>query len=118
MSEAIFKEIQSMIDRNEVVLFMKGTKLAPMCGFSGFVATVLKRLQIDYCDVNVLKSPEMRQGIKDFTHWPTIPQLYIKGEFIGGADILRDMLQSGELEALLKEKGISFREDALSPGTT
>lgn len=109
----IFKEIQDIIDRNDVVLFMKGTKLAPMCGFSNFVATALKRLQIDFQDVNVLKSDEMRQGIKDFTNWPTIPQLYMKGEFIGGADVVRDMLQSGEFVDLLQEKEISFQETVL-----
>lgn len=108
---SIFKEIQEIIRQNDVVLFMKGTKLAPMCGFSGFVATALKRLQVDFYDVNVLQSLEMRQGIKDFTNWPTIPQLYIKGEFIGGADIVRDMLQSGEFVALLQEKEILFKEN-------
>ena len=92
--------IQKIIDENEVVLFMKGTETFPQCGFSGFVVQVLQSLDITFQDVNVLEDPNMRQGIKDFSNWPTIPQLYVKGEFIGGADIIKEMHQSGELKEL------------------
>ncbi|XP_022778385.1 uncharacterized protein LOC111319935 [Stylophora pistillata] len=98
----IFEKLQKQINENNVVLYMKGSKSMPMCGFSGLVAQVLARLDVeDYLDVDVLRDPEVRQGIKDFTNWPTIPQLYVKGEFIGGADIVREMYESGELEQLL-----------------
>ena len=98
----IFEKLQKQINENNVVLYMKGSKSMPMCGFSGLVAQVLARLGVeDYLDVDVLRDPEVRQGIKDFTNWPTIPQLYVKGEFIGGADIVREMYESGELEQLL-----------------
>ncbi len=106
MSE-IFDEIKGQIESNDVVLFMKGTAEAPMCGFSSLVATVLSRLGVSYKDVNVLADENIRQGIKDFSDWPTIPQLYIKGEFIGGCDIVKEMYESGELQNLLKEKQIS-----------
>lgn len=99
---SIEDHIQSLINQNDVVLFMKGTALLPQCGFSGFVAHTLERLGVPFKDVNVLENPELRQGIKDFSQWPTIPQLYIKGTFIGGADIVRDMLKSGELQALIE----------------
>ncbi len=99
--------IQSTIENNDIVLYMKGSKKLPQCGFSGLVVTVMERLGVDeYQDIDVLRDPEIRQGIKDFSNWPTIPQLYIKGEFIGGADIVREMYESGELEQLLKDKGI------------
>lgn len=101
-----FEKIQNQLNSYSVVLYMKGTKKTPLCGFSGLVAQVLNRLNIDFYDVNVLEDPDIRQGIKDYTNWPTIPQLYIQGEFIGGADIVREMYESGELESLLKEKGI------------
>lgn len=105
---AIFEKIQSDIDSNAVVLFMKGSRKLPQCGFSSTVVSVLERLGVeDYLDVNVLLDPELRQGIKEFSDWPTIPQLYIKGEFIGGCDIVREMYESGELADLLKEKGIA-----------
>jgi monothiol glutaredoxin len=98
----IFEKLQKQINENNVVLYMKGSKSMPMCGFSGLVTQVLARLGVeDYLDVDVLRDPEVRQGIKDFTNWPTIPQLYVKGEFIGGADIVREMYESGELEQLL-----------------
>jgi monothiol glutaredoxin len=107
MTNPVFDKIQKDISENDVVLYMKGTKQMPQCGFSATVAEVLKRCGIeDYKDVNVLADPEIRDGIKQFANWPTIPQLYIKGEFIGGCDIVREMYQSGELEALLKEKGV------------
>ncbi len=103
---AIFNRIREDIATHDVVLFMKGTKKLPQCGFSSVVATVLERLGVDAHDVNVLADPEIRQGIKEFSDWPTIPQLYIKGEFIGGCDIVREMYESGELAELLKEKGV------------
>lgn len=101
-------EISSIVNENDVALFMKGNKKIPQCGFSGMVVTVLERLGVsEYADVNVLADPDMRQGIKDFTNWPTVPQLYVKGEFIGGADIVREMYESGELASLLKEKNVA-----------
>ena len=104
---AVFERIRHDIADNDIVLYMKGTKKIPQCGFSSVVAQVLERMGIaNYKDVNVLADPEIREGIKQFTNWPTIPQLYVKGEFIGGCDIVREMYESGELEALLKEKGI------------
>lgn len=111
----VFERIQSDIDNNDIVLYMKGSKKLPQCGFSATVAAVMERLGItDYKDINVLADQEIREGIKAFSEWPTIPQLYIKGEFIGGCDIVRDMYQSGELQALLKDKGIPFTEAALT----
>lgn len=104
----VFNQIRRDLDANEVVLYMKGTKDAPMCGFSALAVQVLDRLGVkEFKDVNVLADPELRQGIKDFTDWPTIPQLYVKGEFIGGSDIIREMYESGELEQLLTEKGVT-----------
>jgi len=105
----LFNEIKTLIHAHDVVLFMKGTCLLPQCGFSGFVAQVLERFHIPVKDVNILERSDLRQGIKDFSDWPTIPQLYIKGEFIGGADIVRDMFKSGDLEKLLVEKGLLSR---------
>lgn len=98
--------IDNEVKTNDVVLFMKGTADMPMCGFSGRSAQILNHLGMSFRDVNVLSSEELRQGIKDYTNWPTIPQLYVKGEFVGGADILLEMFQSGELASLLKEKGV------------
>ncbi|NDF13011.1 MAG: Grx4 family monothiol glutaredoxin [Proteobacteria bacterium] len=103
---AIFESLRSIIDGNDVVLFMKGTKTQPMCGFSGAVVQVLNHLGVEFKDVNVLESTEIREGIKAFTDWPTIPQLYVKQEFIGGCDIVREMFNAGELQQLLKDKGI------------
>lgn len=100
----IKEKIQQTIENNDVVLYMKGTKDFPQCGFSAMVVQILKNLKVDFVDINVLSDPEIRQGIKEFSDWPTIPQLYIKGEFIGGCDIVKEMLQSGELQDLLKEK--------------
>lgn len=107
MDQAISHHIQKLIDDNRVVLFMKGTRDLPQCGFSSLVVQVLNHLQIDFTDVNVLDSEDMRQGIKDFSNWPTIPQLYVMGEFIGGADIVKEMYQSGELQALFTEQGVA-----------
>ena len=96
--------IQNHINDNEVCLFMKGTPEAPQCGFSMAVSNVLKHLKVDFTGINVLEDEKMRQGIKDFSDWPTIPQLYIKGEFIGGCDIVKELFEKGELVSLLKEK--------------
>jgi monothiol glutaredoxin len=105
-------EIQSIVDGSDVVLFMKGTKEMPQCGFSSRVAGVLTYMGVDYKDVNVLADEAIRQGIKDFSDWPTIPQLYIKGEFVGGCDIVTEMTLSGELDQMLADKTISFDQDA------
>lgn len=99
--------IKADIDSNDVVLFMKGTRKIPQCGFSATVVQILERLGVEnYKDINVLADQEIREGVKVFSNWPTIPQLYVKGEFIGGCDIAREMYQSGELAQLLKDKGI------------
>lgn len=99
----IAKNIQKTIDDNNAVLYMKGSATFPQCGFSGFVVQVLQGLDVAFHDVNVLEDPELRQGIKDFSNWPTIPQLYVKGEFIGGADIIKEMMQAGELKELFEK---------------
>jgi monothiol glutaredoxin len=98
--------IDNQVKSNDVVLFMKGTPTFPQCGFSGQVVQILDYLGVTYSGINVLESDELRQGIKTFSDWPTIPQLYVKGEFVGGADIVREMFQAGELQTLLAEKGI------------
>ena len=99
-------QIQSYITQNDIVLYMKGTAEAPQCGFSGIVVQILMRLEVPFETVNVLTDPNIREGIKKFSNWPTIPQLYIKGEFVGGCDIVKEMYQNGELQALLKSKEI------------
>jgi len=104
--------IKTTVTENEVVLYMKGTKDAPQCGFSSRVAGVLNYMGVDYADVNVLADDAIRQGIKDFSDWPTIPQLYVKGEFIGGCDIITEMTLSGELDQLFDDKGVSYDKDA------
>ena len=101
--------IQSHIDNNEVCLFMKGTPDAPQCGFSMAVSNMLKILEVNFQGVNVLEDQNIREGIKVFSDWPTIPQLYIKKEFVGGCDIVKEMYESGELAKLLEAKGISFK---------
>lgn len=106
MSNPVFERIQQDIDGNEVVLFMKGTPVFPQCGFSAAVVQVLSHLGVRFKGINVLDDPGLRQGIKDFSSWPTIPQLYVKGEFVGGCDIIREMFQSGELQELLDQKGV------------
>ena len=107
MSEqAVHDWIRKQIAANDVVVFMKGTKQMPQCGFSGQVAQILQYLGVDYKDINVLEDMGIREGIKSFTQWPTIPQLYVKGEFVGGCDIVREMFQQGELQELMAEKGI------------
>ena len=107
-----FETIKSTIDGNDVVLFMKGTQSFPQCGFSATVAKILQHVGADFHDVNVLADPEIRQGIKDFSEWPTIPQLYVKGEFVGGCDIVREMFETGELKAFLADKGVKLGEAA------
>ena len=104
---AIHEWIDSQVKSNDVVLFMKGTPTFPQCGFSGQVVQILDYLGVTYSGVNVLESDELRQGIKSFSEWPTIPQLYVKGEFVGGADIIREMFQAGELKSLLETKGVA-----------
>ena len=94
-------EIKKIISENDVVLFMKGTADFPQCGFSGKVAQILKSCNVNFKDVNVLADPDIRQGIKDYANWPTIPQLYIRGEFVGGCDIVSDLYESGELQKML-----------------
>jgi len=99
--------IDNEVKNNDIVLFMKGTPGFPQCGFSGQLVQILDYLGVTYKGINVLSSDELRQGIKDYSNWPTIPQLYIKGEFIGGCDIVREMFQQGELKTLLDEKGLA-----------
>ncbi|MEO0680621.1 MAG: Grx4 family monothiol glutaredoxin [Pseudomonadota bacterium] len=108
----IFETIQSDIDANDVVLFMKGTKSMPQCGFSSRVAGVLNYMGVEFLDVNVLADDEIRQGIKDFSDWPTVPQLYVKGEFVGGCDIITEMTLSGELDQLFDAKSVTYNKDA------
>ena len=105
----IHEFIHNEVKTNDVVLFMKGTPGFPQCGFSGQVVQILDYLGVDYKGINVLSSDEIRQGIKDYSNWPTIPQLYVKGEFVGGCDIVREMFQAGELQDFLSERGISLR---------
>ncbi len=110
--QAILDQIKQTVDTNDVVLFMKGNKDFPQCGFSSRVSQILGYMGVTYQDVNVLESDEMRQGIKDFTNWPTTPQLYVKGEFVGGCDIVTEMTMSGELDTMLAEKGVTFDKEA------
>jgi len=112
MENIIFERIKKDITDNDVVLYMKGTSAFPQCGFSAAVVQVLSQLGVPFKDINVLEDSTIRQGIKDYTNWPTIPQLYVKGEFVGGCDIVREMFVSGELQDLLKEKGVSFKSAA------
>jgi monothiol glutaredoxin len=102
----INEKIKKIINENEVCLFMKGTAEAPQCGFSMAVTNVLKHLKVNFKDVNVLEDENLRQGIKDFSDWPTIPQLYVKKEFVGGCDIIKEMFEKGELREFLKKKNI------------
>ena len=106
------KTIQETISTHDVVLYMKGTKTMPQCGFSSQVAGILNYLGVEYADQNVLEDENIRQGIKDFSNWPTIPQLYVKGEFVGGCDIIRDMTFSGELDQLFAQNEIAFDKEA------
>jgi len=104
--------IRNEVTSNDVVVFMKGTPAFPQCGFSGQVVQILDYLGVDYKGINVLTNDELRQGIKEYANWPTIPQLYIKGEFVGGCDIIREMFQAGELQSHLAENGIAVRQTA------
>jgi len=104
MEDSLQQRIQGIIDGNDVVLFMKGTKHFPQCGFSATVVEVLRRSGSEFQDVNVLEDPAIRQGIKEFTNWPTVPQLYVRGKFVGGCDIIREMFEKGELDAVLTAK--------------
>ncbi len=104
--------IKTTIQTNDVVLFMKGTRLMPQCGFSSRVAGVLNYMGVEFADVNVLADADVRQGIKDFSDWPTIPQLYVKGEFVGGCDIITEMTLSGELDQLFEAKGVTYDKAA------
>ena len=104
--------IDETVKANDVVLYMKGTKAMPQCGFSSRVAGVLNYMGVDFADVNVLADEDIRQGIKDYSDWPTIPQLYVKGEFVGGCDIITEMTLSGELDTLFAENGVTFDKDA------
>lgn len=112
MSNPVFERIQATIDSNDVVVFMKGTQSFPQCGFSATVAKILDHVGVDFHDINVLADPEIRNGIKEFTNWPTIPQLYVKGEFVGGCDIVREMFETGELKTFLEEKGVKLEQAA------
>ena len=113
MSEnPVFDRIQNDITSSDVVLYMKGTPVFPQCGFSAAVVDVLSQLGVKFNSVNILVDDEVRQGIKEFSQWPTIPQLYVKGEFVGGCDIIREMFETGELEQLLKEKGVALADAA------
>lgn len=105
-------EIRKTITANDVVLFMKGTKAMPQCGFSSRVAGVLNYMGVEFADVNVLADADVRQGIKDFSEWPTIPQLYVKGEFVGGCDIVTEMALSGELDTLFDQNGVAYSKEA------
>ena len=110
MDENTKNLIQNQIDTNEVCLFMKGTPDAPQCGFSMAVSNMLKILEVDFKGINVLENQNLREGIKTFSDWPTIPQLYIKKEFVGGCDIVKEMYENGELKKVLEDKGISFKK--------
>lgn len=106
------EQIKETVTKNDVVLFMKGTKSMPQCGFSSRVAGVLNFMGVEFSDVNVLADEEIRQGIKDYSDWPTVPQLYVKGEFVGGCDIITEMTLSGELDTLFADNGVNYDKDA------
>lgn len=112
MSTTVEEQIKDTVTTNDVVLFMKGTKSMPQCGFSSRVAGVLNFMGVEFADVNVLADDALRQGIKDFSDWPTVPQLYVKGEFVGGCDIITEMTLSGELDQLLETKSVPFDKAA------
>ena len=110
MDQQIKDLISNEIENNEVCLFMKGTPDAPQCGFSMAVSNMLKILEVNFKGINVLEDEKLRQGIKEFSEWPTIPQLYIKKEFVGGCDIVKEMYENGELKKVLEDKGINFKK--------
>ncbi len=105
-------QIEDTVKSNDVVLYMKGTKDMPQCGFSSRVAGVLNFMGVNFADVNVLADEAIRQGIKDYSDWPTVPQLFVKGEFVGGCDIITEMMLSGELDKLFEDNGVAFNKDA------
>ncbi len=109
MDNVVQERIRNEITETPVVLFMKGTPVFPQCGFSAAVVQILSHLGVKFKGVNVLADPQVRQGIKEFSSWPTIPQLYVKGEFVGGCDIIREMYETGELQQVLEEKGVPVR---------
>lgn len=104
--QPIFTKIDNLVKNNDIVLFMKGTAEIPLCGFSARVAAILNHLQVSFIGINILESEEIRQGIKEYSDWPTLPQLYIKGTFIGGCDIVKDMFEKGDLQKLLQSKAL------------
>jgi len=110
MNQDVNNLIKNEVEQNDVCFFMKGTPDAPQCGFSMAVSNILKILEVNFKSINVLENNELRQGIKEFSDWPTIPQLYIKGEFVGGCDIVKEMYESGELQKKLSEKSINYKE--------
>ena len=110
LSEKVKNKIENSIQKNDVCLFMKGTPDVPQCGFSMAVSNVLKHLEIKFAGINILENSDLRDGIKVYSEWPTIPQLYIKGEFIGGCDIVKEMFANGELQKLLSNKSIAFKK--------
>lgn len=112
MENIIFDQIKKEIASNDVVLYMKGTGVFPQCGFSAAVVQILSEFGVSFKDINVLEDQTIREAIKEFSQWPTIPQLYVKGEFIGGCDIVREMAETGELVQLFQDKGISFNQAA------
>lgn len=112
MSTETFDRIKEQVGSDDVVLYMKGTPTFPMCGFSAAVVQILARTGVPFQSYNVLEDPELRQGLKEFSNWPTFPQLYVKGELVGGCDIVREMYEKGELDEFLKEKGIATRPAA------
>lgn len=112
MNQSVFERIKKEIEENDVVLYMKGTAAIPSCGYSAAVVELLSYMDIRFTAINVLEDEDVRQGIKEYAKWPTIPQLYLKGEFIGGCDIVRELYATGELQAILLSKGIPFRAHA------
>ena len=110
MDDKVRNLIQDHIDNNEICLFMKGTPDAPQCGFSMAVTNILKILEVNFKSINVLEDQTLREGIKVFSDWPTIPQLYIKKEFVGGCDIIKEMYESGEIKKIFDDKGISYKK--------
>jgi monothiol glutaredoxin len=109
MADTVSTRIQSDIENNDVMLYMKGTPMFPQCGFSARVIQILTHMNVPFQTANVLEDDELREGIKSFSQWPTIPQLYVKGEFVGGCDIITEMFQNGELETLMKEQGVPVK---------
>jgi monothiol glutaredoxin len=112
MADSVNARIQGEIDQNQVMLYMKGTPIFPQCGFSARVVQILTHMGVPFQSANVLEDDQLREGIKEFSQWPTVPQLYVKGEFVGGCDIVTEMFQSGELETLLAEKGVAQKTGA------